>query len=224
LKTPVGTGAPAIGGGSTVGTTLSCSQGSWAADLVGALLYRAPNTFAFQWSVDGREIAGATSAAITAAAAGQYTCRVTGTNRAGSSAQASAPHRVGPPVPPDFDTAILENNSLYLRLKCPSRFKPECVGNAAALTATEHCTFRHGRRHCKHGLPITTSVSAKQKPKAWKVAVLEVTPKYRARVAEMAKRPDKKLLIVRQLIHSKRFKKGSPQSVFHIYRVRTAAG
>jgi hypothetical protein len=225
LKTPVGTGAPSIGGGSTVGTMLSCSQGSWAADLVGALLYRAPSTFAFQWSLDGKEIVGATSASVTAASPGLYTCRVTGANRAGSSAQTSAPHRVGggTPVPPDFDTALLEDNSLYLRLKCPSRFKPECVGNAAALTATDHCVFRGGRRHCKHGVPITSSVSAKQKPNKWKVAVLKVKPKYRATVAAMAKRPTKKLLIVRQLIHSKRFKEGSPQSVFHIYRVRTAS-
>jgi hypothetical protein len=38
----------------------------------------------------------------------------------------------------------------------------------------------------------------------------------------MATQPDKKLLIVHQLIHSKLFKNGQPQSVFHIYRVRTA--
>ena len=39
----------------------------------------------------------------------------------------------------------------------------------------------------------------------------------------MATQPNKKLLIVRQLIHSTRFKHGAPQSVFHIYRVRTAS-
>lgn len=37
----------------------------------------------------------------------------------------------------------------------------------------------------------------------------------------MAKRPNKKLLLVRQLVHAKRFKEGVPQAVYHIYRLRT---
>jgi hypothetical protein len=85
-----------------------------------------------------------------------------------------------------------------------------CVGNAGGVT---------GR---KHGKPITGSVSAKQKPNKWKVAKLIVKPKYRAAVSKMSSQPTKKLLIVRQLIHSTRFKDGARQSVFHIYRVRTA--
>jgi hypothetical protein len=115
-------------------------------------------------------------------------------------------------VPPDFDTAVfVAPNTLYLRLKCPARFKPTCLGVAAGVT----------RR--KHGKPTTGSVSAKQKPTKWKVAKLLVKPRYQARVAKMAKQPNKKLLIVRQLIHSTRFKHGAHQSVFHIYRVRTAS-
>jgi hypothetical protein len=121
-----------------------------------------------------------------------------------------------PPVtlnttPPDFDTAIfVPPNTLYLRLKCPARFKPTCLGNAAGATSR------------KHAKPTTSSVSAKQKPTKWKVAKLMVKPKYQGQVAKMATQPDKKLLIVRQLVHSTRFKHGAPQSVFHIYRVRTA--
>lgn len=115
-------------------------------------------------------------------------------------------------VPPDFDTAIfVPPNTLYLRLKCPARFKPTCVGNAAGVTSR------------KHGKTTTGSVSAKQKPTKWKVAKLIVKPKYQGTVAKMATQPNKKLLIVRQLIHSTRFKHGAPQSVFHIYRVRTAS-
>jgi hypothetical protein len=120
--------------------------------------------------------------------------------------------RVPSLIPPDFDTAIfVPPNTLYLRLKCPARFKPTCLGNAAGVTSR------------KHGKATTSSVSAKQKPNKWKVAKLIVKPKYQGRVAKMATQPNKKLLSVRQLIHSTRFKHGAPQSVFHIYRVRTAS-
>ena len=44
LRAPVAAGAPQLSGGSTAGSTLSCSQGSWAADLLGAFLYHAPRT------------------------------------------------------------------------------------------------------------------------------------------------------------------------------------
>src|SRR5262249_50858865 len=138
-----------------------------------------------------------------------------------SAVQVSATHQVGPPVPPDFDTALLEGSFLYLRLKCAPRFKPECAGNAAAITSKAKCPKRRAAR-CQSGQLMTASVSAKQKPNKWKVAALEVKPKFTASVAKMAKKPDKKLLIVRQLVHAKKFKNGSPQSVFHIYRVRTA--
>jgi hypothetical protein len=122
------------------------------------------------------------------------------------------PHATLNTTPPDFDTAIfVPPSTLYLRLKCPARFKPTCLGNAAGATSR------------KHGKATTSSVSAKQKPTKWKVAKLTVKPKYQAQVAKMATQPNKKLLIVRQLVHSTRFKHGAPQSVFHIYRVRTAS-
>jgi hypothetical protein len=221
-KTPTGTGAPAISGGSKVGSTLTCSQGSWAPDLFGALLYRAPIAFSFQWVRDGRDISGAAAASFTASKGGEYKCRVTGSNPAGSAAQTSASHRVGPPVPPDFDTALLEGKVVYLRLKCAPRFKPECLGSAAAIASKRSCPARHRSSRCKPPEEMTASVSAKQKPNKWKVAFLKVKPKFLATVKRMAKKPNKKLLIVRQLVHSKRFQGGRPQSVFHVYRVRTA--
>ena len=69
---------------------------------------------------------------------------------------------------------------------------------------------------------MTTAVSANQKPNRWKVATLTVKAPYVSNVAEMAKHPGEKLLVVRQLIHSKRFDNGRPQIVFHKYRVRSA--
>jgi hypothetical protein len=94
LKAPSGTGAPTISGRSTVGSQLSCSQGSWASDLLSEFLYRSPQSVAYQWSLGGADIAGATASSITANAPGDYRCRVTATNHAGSAAQASDPHAV----------------------------------------------------------------------------------------------------------------------------------
>jgi hypothetical protein len=91
LHSPVGTGAPAVSGGGHVGQPLGCSQGGWAADLVGSFLYRAPRTFAYQWLKNGAIINGATASTYTPTAGGSYSCRVTAANQAGSSGQTSAP-------------------------------------------------------------------------------------------------------------------------------------
>jgi hypothetical protein len=96
LRAPSGAGAPAISGGSALGSTLACSRGSWAPDLVGSFLYRAPRGFAFRWLRDGSQIAGATQSSITASSPGDYRCRVTATNHAGSASQTSAPAHIEP--------------------------------------------------------------------------------------------------------------------------------
>ena len=88
LQAPVGAGPPAI---SLVGQSLRCSRGTWSRDLVGAGLYRSPESFRFQWVLNGTDIAGATLSAYTPSAPGNYTCRVTAINPAGSTAQTSAP-------------------------------------------------------------------------------------------------------------------------------------
>jgi hypothetical protein len=108
LRPPLGAGAPAISwslvlddgrfgglqfGGSHSGPLnqrLTCTRGTWAADLPGSHLYRAPQSFAYQWRLGGNDIGGATSADYTPTASGTYTCRVTASNRAGSAAQTSA--------------------------------------------------------------------------------------------------------------------------------------
>ena len=94
LERPSGVAPPAITGGVPRGSTLSCSNGDWAADLVHELRYLAPTSFGFQWSRDGAEIAGATSNSILAGSPGTYVCRVTATNEAGSTLQTSAAHTV----------------------------------------------------------------------------------------------------------------------------------
>jgi hypothetical protein len=136
VRAPVNTVAPQILGESSVGSALTCSQGSWAADLLGAYLYRAPQTFAYQWSLDGVDVAGATSSSYTAAAPGSYTCRVTAANEEGSRAQTSAAHAVlgaapaalgatpaGPAIPADTTPPTLS----FLKLS-PSTFRAARAG------------------------------------------------------------------------------------------------
>jgi hypothetical protein len=89
LRAPTGTGAPQVTGSGTPGAPLSCSQGSWAADVPNTLFYRAPSTFAYQWFVNGAIIPSATAATYTPAAAGRFTCRVTAANQAGTTSQTS---------------------------------------------------------------------------------------------------------------------------------------
>jgi Concanavalin A-like lectin/glucanases superfamily len=137
----------------------------------------------------------------------------------------SATRSTAPPPKPkvtDFVTAVFQPPNLYLRLKCPARFKPGCVGSAMAVAAKDRCDSAHGKRSCKPGAAMTNPISANQKPNKWKLIRLTVKGKYTARVAQMAQQPDKKLLLVRQAIHSTGFEGGRPQVVFHTYRVRSA--
>jgi len=91
LQAPQPSGqAPAISGGAGLGDALSCSSGGWMPDLQSASLYRAPRTFAYAWQLDGIDIPGATTSSFVFTQPGDYTCRVTATNQAGSSSQTSA--------------------------------------------------------------------------------------------------------------------------------------
>jgi hypothetical protein len=72
---------------------LACSKGTWAPDLLGSFLYRAPQSFTYQWIQNGTDITGypdPTKPHYTPTTAGSYSCRVTATNRAGSATQTSA--------------------------------------------------------------------------------------------------------------------------------------
>lgn len=99
LKAPTGTGAPVVTGESTTGSMLSCSQASWAPDLIGAFVFQSPQTLAYSWTRDGAPISDATSNTIIASSPGHYACTVTAANHAGSNSQTSLPFAVGgPPI------------------------------------------------------------------------------------------------------------------------------
>jgi DNA-binding beta-propeller fold protein YncE len=103
LESPSSTAAPVITGKATVGSTLTCGTGSWAADQPEAFLFRAPSRFAYSWERDGAALAG-TDATLTARDPGEYRCTVTAANAAGSVGRSSAAVRVtaepAPPSPP----------------------------------------------------------------------------------------------------------------------------
>ncbi len=94
LKPPSGAGAPTIARSAKARSELTCSQGSWGADFAGGFVYQAPRTYAYQWSLNGTPIAGATAPTLAAAKAGSYACSVTAANQAGSAGQTSAPINV----------------------------------------------------------------------------------------------------------------------------------
>ena len=112
-KAPSGSRAPLIAGGSAPGTTLTCSTGSWAPDVIGAFLYQAPQTFAYSWTRDGAAIAGAASSSIFAGSPGRYACTVTAANRAGSSSQSSARFTVV--APPKATITAPASGRLFVR-------------------------------------------------------------------------------------------------------------
>lgn len=89
---PVNTAAPVVSGTATVGSTLTCTQGTWTYG----------QTYAYQWMRGGANIAGAFAATYLLAAAdggASVSCRVTATNPAGStSATSNAIAVAGVPV------------------------------------------------------------------------------------------------------------------------------
>jgi DNA-binding beta-propeller fold protein YncE len=72
-----------------VGSRLTCEAGQWAPDLVEAHLYRAPLSTSYGWTRDGVEIEGQDESTLFGFDVGNYRCRVTATNGAGSSSQAT---------------------------------------------------------------------------------------------------------------------------------------
>lgn len=74
------------------GKELTCQNGTWAPDLLGAFLYRAPKDFSYRWQSGVTVVAN--TRIYTPTVAGDYTCTVTATNQAGSTSQTSAVKKV----------------------------------------------------------------------------------------------------------------------------------
>ncbi len=171
LETPSGTLAPVVSGSPRVGSTLTCSQGSWAADLNSAFLFQIPRTFDYAWQRDGADIAGASGPTIAASQAGSYSCRVTATNQAGSSAQTSAAFAVSAqPQPPG--TRITRARIRSARRRASFRFA--AVGEATRF----QCELRPHRRHARARFRPCASPRTyrRLKPGAYTFAVRAIGP------------------------------------------------
>ena len=92
-----------------------------------SFLYRAPQSVTYQWTRNGAEVAGATDTSYTAYVAGDYRCRATATNAAGSTSQTSDPHTI--PGPPE---TMLTRARVNPRRK-KVRFGFEATGSASGF-------------------------------------------------------------------------------------------
>jgi hypothetical protein len=94
MEAPRAAGAPELVGSAAPRSTLSCSQGTWAPDLIASFLYRAPEDIGYEWTRNGAVIAGADQSSFSPGAVGIYRCRVIASDAAGSSSQVSALHAI----------------------------------------------------------------------------------------------------------------------------------
>jgi hypothetical protein len=161
LRAPAPVTGPRVTGDTAVGATLTCQPGSWATDILGGHVYRAPASLGYSWRKDGVVIGGAVTPVYTAYAPGSYSCVETATNGAGPTAQTSAEHAIvappapggggGPttPPPPAKLKALKAGYDIYFSFKhgrnVPTRFKFSQLPRAAAVTVGCHgkgCPFK----------------------------------------------------------------------------------
>lgn len=101
LQDPRNAEPPEVTGAGAIGSTLTCSTGSWAADVPAAFLFRAPHTLGYAWQRNGSFIPRANASTLSTSQAGEYTCLVKATNYAGSLRVPAAPVTVGGPNDPN---------------------------------------------------------------------------------------------------------------------------
>lgn len=109
------------------------------------------------------------------------------------------------PNPPNGGTGVFDGRTLTIRLKCPARMRPRCIGNAVAVT---------GRG--KNARVMSSRVRNTSRANGWRLVRLTIRPAFRQRVLNMTT-VNRKQLIVRQNLRSRGKK---PRVVFHTYRVR----
>ena len=218
LEVPSGAGAPVITGGSAAGSTLSCSQGQWAGDLLGSLLYRVPQSFTFQWSVGGTGIAGASASSITASNGGDYSCRVTASNQAGSTAQTSAPHTVSAPAggPPGGGGVRVPAQARFAGSKSSIRVDRKgrftfTFGAAAGLTGSASFTSATKVRVSTKRKAITLATKSFTVPTGGKVTLKITLSKKNVRILKLNRKIRTRVTVI--LKNSARLKSTASKTV-----------
>jgi hypothetical protein len=164
---PAFTSNPALGGGTTVGSTLSCSPGTWSNN---------PTSIAYAWQRGGVAIAGQTGATYVVTSADQgtsLTCAVTVANVAGSvsatsnalaipAAAAVTPVTTPTPTP----TPITEPAPK----PSPATGPGKATAKGGTVTLTLKCS---GKVACKGSLKLV--YEAKAKGKNGKTTVKKIT-------------------------------------------------
>ncbi len=91
LTAPAAASAPSETGGPKIGSTFTCTPGTWSGDVIESAFFRAPQSTSLQWLDNGQPVAGATATAFKPTSVGTYSCQSSATNQAGTTTQASAP-------------------------------------------------------------------------------------------------------------------------------------
>jgi hypothetical protein len=136
---------------------------------VSGFLYRAPQSFAYQWTVNGAPIAGATTSSVLVSSPGEYQCEVIATNAAGSTTQTSAPTTISVPPPKLGKTADVApvKGKVFVVIK----------GQLAPLTGTQQIRFGAEIDALNATLSLTTATGSGKKTQAGRFggAVFKIT-------------------------------------------------
>ncbi|MDQ2622740.1 MAG: VCBS repeat-containing protein, partial [Actinomycetota bacterium] len=120
--------------------------------------------------------------------------------------------QVKPPANVRPGVSYFHMGRLYLRIKCPARFRPGCRVRAVVLS-------KRGKR----GKPMTRLIRRFVRSARHKGAALEVRKRYRPRLVRLSK-VRRKTIVLRLRIRSKRVTHGkTPATVYHRLRVRLPA-
>jgi hypothetical protein len=134
---PVNTVVPAVAGSSTLGSLLSCSNGSWTGETFSLSTgWPLTSPFTYQWLRGATAIAGATSSTYTVQTADLGTglvCEVTASIEAGKASAKSISFAVPKPVPAVKSTAsklTVAKNATKVSIACA---KATCAGKVEVV-------------------------------------------------------------------------------------------
>lgn len=146
---PVNTGPPVISGSAAVGSTLSCTTGTWT---------NSPTSYAYQWLRDGDPISGATSSTYQLQQADEgemVSCVVTATNAAGSASQVS--NEVGP-VEEAGDGQLPAGH--WMAEKAPMRVIYPRPDAETSSWARHHWAYYDGSAEVEYRIPVGVQFGA----------------------------------------------------------------